>query len=330
VKRAQRRKLRYIITPEGIAFRARLTINYIEQSMRLYRRTRQQVRELLTEVRAAGYDQVCILGDGDLADICRLTCLEQGMSISEVDGPPQSHRMKVRPAGGTGMNAEVESRHVLVTGGAGYIGSLLAGELLRNGWRVTIIDDLLFGGEALLSYLPHPGFHFVKADVAEPRAVRSALRNDWPKPCAVVHLAAIAGFPACQAVGRQGAWRSNVDGTQRVFEQAVEFGAERFVYVSTYSNYGLSPDNQPVTEETPLNPQSLYAETKVSSERYLSGQASASCAPLIFRLAHLYGLSPRTRFDMIVNQFVLEAYSHRVGSPARLFRSRSHPDASTG
>lgn len=98
VKRAQRRKLRYIITPEGIAFRARLTINYIDQSMRLYRRTRQQVRELLAEVRAAGYDQVCILGDGDLADICRLTCLEQGMSVSEVDCIPslEVHGMKVR------------------------------------------------------------------------------------------------------------------------------------------------------------------------------------------------------------------------------------------
>lgn len=98
VKRAQRRKLRYIITPEGIAFRARLTINYIDQSMRLYRRTRQQVRELLAEVRAAGYDQVCILGDGDLADICRLTCLEQGMRVSEVDCIPtlEVNGMKVR------------------------------------------------------------------------------------------------------------------------------------------------------------------------------------------------------------------------------------------
>ena len=81
VKRAQRRKLRYIITPEGIALRARLTVNYIETSMRLYRRTRQRVRELLTEVQKAGYQQVSITGDGDIADICRLTCLEQGVAI---------------------------------------------------------------------------------------------------------------------------------------------------------------------------------------------------------------------------------------------------------
>lgn len=83
VKRAQRRKLRYIITPEGIAFRARLTINYIEQSMRLYRRTRQRVQELLAEVKQAGYRSVRIEGQGDIAEICRLTCLEQGIAVSE-------------------------------------------------------------------------------------------------------------------------------------------------------------------------------------------------------------------------------------------------------
>lgn len=83
VKRAQRRKLRYIITPEGLAFRAMLTVNYIETSMRLYRKTRQHVRELLTQVRQAGYDHVYIVGDGDIADICRLTCLEMGVRAVE-------------------------------------------------------------------------------------------------------------------------------------------------------------------------------------------------------------------------------------------------------
>ncbi len=83
VKRAQRRKLRYIITPEGLAFRARLTVNYIETSMSLYRKTRSHVRELLHEVEQAGYHQVHIDGDGDIADICRLTCLEQGIRIED-------------------------------------------------------------------------------------------------------------------------------------------------------------------------------------------------------------------------------------------------------
>jgi len=81
VKRAERRKLRYIITPEGIAFRARLTVNYIEQSMLLYRTTRQHVRRLLAEVKLAGYEAVGIEGDGDIADICRLTCMEQSVKV---------------------------------------------------------------------------------------------------------------------------------------------------------------------------------------------------------------------------------------------------------
>lgn len=82
-KRAQRKKLRYIITPEGLAFRARLTVNYIENSMHLYRRTRKRVQELLSEVRGMGYDSVQIISDGDLAEICRLTCLEQGVKVAD-------------------------------------------------------------------------------------------------------------------------------------------------------------------------------------------------------------------------------------------------------
>jgi nucleoside-diphosphate-sugar epimerase len=202
-------------------------------------------------------------------------------------------------------------RHILVTGGAGYIGSLLTAELLRLGYCVTVLDSLLFGGESLLGFLQHPDFHFVKADVTEQRAVRDSMHKDWPKPDGVVHLAAIVGFPACQAVGRQAAWRYNVEATQRVFEQAVSLGVERFVFASTYSNYGMSPDGHPVTEESLLNPQSLYAETKIAAEEFLLGQKDAATAPILFRLATLYGISPRTRFDLIVNQFVLDAYTKR-------------------
>jgi predicted transcriptional regulator len=81
IKRLERKKLRYIITPEGIALRARLTMDYIEQQFRLYRSTRQRVQEYLKEVRQAGHEQVRLLGEGDVADICKLTCLEQGIGI---------------------------------------------------------------------------------------------------------------------------------------------------------------------------------------------------------------------------------------------------------
>lgn len=202
-------------------------------------------------------------------------------------------------------------RHIMITGGAGYIGSLLTCELLRANYRVTVLDSLLFGGESLLGFLHHPNFNFVKTDVTEPRAIRDNVRGEWPTPYAIVHLAAIVGFPACQAVGKQVAWRYNVEATKMVFEQAADLGVERCVFASTYSNYGLSPDGKPVTEESPLNPQSLYAETKIAAEEYLLSQNDAPTAPLSFRFATLYGISPRTRFDLIVNQFVLEAFTRR-------------------
>jgi len=81
IKRAERKKLRYIITPEGIALRARLTVDFIEQQFHLYRRTRQRVLEQLEQVRAAGFDRVHLVGEGDVADICKLTCLEQHIAI---------------------------------------------------------------------------------------------------------------------------------------------------------------------------------------------------------------------------------------------------------
>jgi nucleoside-diphosphate-sugar epimerase len=204
-----------------------------------------------------------------------------------------------------------ENGHILITGGAGYIGSLLTSELLRANYRVTVLDDLLFGGESLLGFLHHPQLHFVKTNVTEPRAIRDNVRGGWPVPQAIVHLAAIVGFPACQAVGRQVAWRYNVEAMKMVFEQAADLGVGRCVFASTYSNYGLSKDGKPVTEESPLNPQSLYAETKIAAEEYLLSQKDAPTAPLSFRFATLYGISPRTRFDLIVNQFVLEAFTKR-------------------
>ncbi len=203
------------------------------------------------------------------------------------------------------------NKHVLITGGAGFIGSLLTGELLRAGYQVTVVDKLLFGGDSLLAYMPDPNFRFVKSDVWESRALKEAVRDQDNLPEAVVHLAGIVGFPACQAVGKQVAWRYNVEATQNVFEQASELGAKRFIFASSYSNYGQSDDGEPVTEESPLKPQSLYAETKIASEEYLQGNRDADCSPLLFRFATLYGTSPRTRFDLIVNQFVLEAFSKR-------------------
>jgi nucleoside-diphosphate-sugar epimerase len=99
-----------------------------------------------------------------------------------------------------------------------------------------------------------------------------------------------------------------VEATRRVFDQADELDISRFLFSSTYSNYGRSPSGGKVTEDTPLNPQSLYAETKAAAEEFLLEHSAAECAPVIFRLSTVYGLSPRPRFDVIVNQFVWEAF----------------------
>src|SRR5574341_1862638 len=117
-------------------------------------------------------------------------------------------------------------RRVVITGGAGFIGSLLAGELLQRGYRVTVLDALLFGGESLLGYLAHPNFAFRKANVAEEQA---NLQQDLEGAEAVFHLAAIVGFPACQQVGEDVARRYNVGATQRVFEAAEAAGVGRLI-----------------------------------------------------------------------------------------------------
>jgi len=120
VKRATRKKLRYIITPEGIAFRARLTVDYIEQSLLLYRRTRQRVVELLVEVKAAGFDCVRIKDEGemasvaDIADICRLTCLEQGIRVVDLENAPilvvNGTKVNLLPPQGEGAEHPIQEK----------------------------------------------------------------------------------------------------------------------------------------------------------------------------------------------------------------------------
>jgi nucleoside-diphosphate-sugar epimerase len=205
-----------------------------------------------------------------------------------------------------------DSRHVIITGGAGYIGSMLTAELLRQGHQVTVIDNLLFGGESLLGFTKHAGFNFIKGDLCEPGTLRQALRTDWDRPSVLYHLAAIVGFPACQAIGKQAAFHYNVEAVQRTFDQAETMGVEKFIFSSTYSVYGQSDENKILDEDSDLNPHSIYAETKLAAEEWLGKQTgNSSLRPLIFRLATLYGISPRTRFDLIINQFVLDAFLTR-------------------
>jgi nucleoside-diphosphate-sugar epimerase len=198
--------------------------------------------------------------------------------------------------------------NILITGGAGYLGSNLCGELLFRGHAVTVVDSLLHGGNSLLAYRNHPRFGFHKADIRD----REALRPLFAGIEAVVHLAAVVGYPACAAAGEECSYGVNLEGTKNVFELAEAAGARRLVFSSTYSNYGVSPDGLPVNEDSPLTPQSLYAETKIAAENFLLDRSAASvCAPVILRFATVFGPSPRTRFDLIINQFVWQAVTEK-------------------
>lgn len=192
---------------------------------------------------------------------------------------------------------------VLVTGGAGYIGSVLVRLLLEAGYRVRVLDNLRFGGEALLGILDDEGFEFVKADIRDADAVREAMDGCH----AVVQLAAIVGDPAC-AREPDLARQVNEEASKAMYLMAEEGGVERFVFASTCSNYGRMLDADAfVDEESELRPVSLYAETKVAVERFLMEQPRSNrCAPTSLRFSTVYGASPRMRFDLTVNEFTRE------------------------
>ena len=197
-------------------------------------------------------------------------------------------------------------RKVLIIGGAGYIGSVLVAELLRHGYQVNVLDDLWFGGDSVLPFLNFGNFSLVKRDICKNGGLSGVMNG---VDC-VVHLAAIVGFPACEKAGREYVWQINVEGTNRVYEAAVKAEVSRLIFTSSYSSYGESKHGKPVTEESPLYPKSIYAESKIEAERFLLSQTDQnSTAPICLRLATVFGISPRTRFDLIVNQFVLEGHT---------------------
>ncbi|HVP13530.1 MAG TPA: NAD(P)-dependent oxidoreductase [Phycisphaerae bacterium] len=197
---------------------------------------------------------------------------------------------------------------ILVTGGAGYIGSTLVPTLLEAGHQVRALDCLMHGGRSLLPVWSHPRFEFHRGDVRDPSAVRTALEGIE----AVVHLAAIVGDPAC-ARQPELALQINRDASLKVLGESARAGVRRFVFASTCSNYGRMTDRSAyVDESSDLRPVSLYAETKVAVERAVLDPACTGdlCATAL-RFATVYGVSPRMRFDLTVNEFTLEVLTKK-------------------
>jgi nucleoside-diphosphate-sugar epimerase len=192
---------------------------------------------------------------------------------------------------------------VLVTGGAGYVGSVVVSTLLRDGHDVRVLDSLMHGGAALLGVWSDPGFEFHGGDVRDGAAVGRALEGVE----AVVHLAAIVGDPAC-ARDPDLARAVNLEASLDLLAAAREAGVVRFLFASTCSNYGRMRDASAcVDERSELRPVSLYAETKVAVERaLLETSGPGDFSPTCLRLATVFGVSPRMRFDLTVNEFAME------------------------
>jgi len=194
-------------------------------------------------------------------------------------------------------------KRVLVTGVAGYIGSVLARELLKKQYSVVGIDLLKFGGESILEIYDHPKFKFINGDIRNRYDLDIALK----KIDAVIHLAAIVGDPACK-MEPELAEETNWDASKLLFEKCSRIDTiSNFVFSSTCSNYGKMNNNQYVDENSPLNPISHYAKLKVKFENYLlSNHPKNGMAATSLRFSTVYGLSPRMRFDLTVNDFMRE------------------------
>jgi nucleoside-diphosphate-sugar epimerase len=200
-------------------------------------------------------------------------------------------------------------KKILVTGGAGYIGSVLIRQLLNKNYKVRGVDALFFGGESLLDIYNHPNFEFIKGDIRNTELLNSILDGVTD----VVHLAAIVGDPACSKqpeLARQINWEA----TKQLFDRSNESGVNKFIFASTCSNYGKMEGDDFVNEDSPLNPVSLYAELKVEFEEYIfKTQINDNFSPTALRFSTVYGLSPRMRFDLTVNEFIRDViYNNKL------------------
>lgn len=192
---------------------------------------------------------------------------------------------------------------ILVTGGAGYIGSILVNRLLDSGYKVIILDKLMFGVDPLKNFLKtqKPNLSVIVGDIQnEDDVIRAIEHAD-----AVIHLAAIVGDPAC-AADTELAVNVNFNATVRLADMCKARKIRRFVFASTCSVYGVGKQDV-LTEESEVNPVSLYAETRLYGERGILSLADRNFQPVLLRLGTIFGLSPRMRFDIIVNYLTQKA-----------------------
>lgn len=188
---------------------------------------------------------------------------------------------------------------ILVTGGAGYIGSTLVPILLDKGYEVTVIDNLMFGQSPLLDCCRYETFDFVKGDICD----YSLMDKLMAKADVIIPLAAIVGAPACK-MNPTLTNLVNRDAHLRIVEQLS--ADQRIIFPTTNSGYGIGEKDSYCTEESPLRPISSYGVTKVEVEKAFLDKGTA----VTFRLATVFGMSPRMRMDLLVNDFTWQAYKN--------------------
>lgn len=190
---------------------------------------------------------------------------------------------------------------ILVTGGAGYIGSILVPLLLNEGYKVTVLDSLMFGQSSLLECCANPRFDFVKGDICDESLMSSLI----PQFDIILPLAAIVGAPAC---------KTNPSLTKMVNHDAQIMMIEKLsssqmvLFPTTNSGYGVGEKDKFCTEETPLRPISEYGKAKVEVEKGFLDRGTA----ITYRLATVFGISPRMRIDLLVNDFTYRAFKDKV------------------
>jgi nucleoside-diphosphate-sugar epimerase len=188
-------------------------------------------------------------------------------------------------------------KKILVTGGSGYIGSILVPTLLGEGYNVTVLDNLMYNQSSLLPCCSNPDFGFIKGDICDETLMSSLV----PKFDIIIPLAAIVGAPACKA-NLTLAKIVNYDANMMLLK--LLSSSQQVLFPNTNSGYGVGEKDAFCTEESPLQPVSEYGIWKVEVEKALLNKGNA----ITFRLATVFGVSPRMRLDLLVNDFTYRAY----------------------
>jgi nucleoside-diphosphate-sugar epimerase len=199
-----------------------------------------------------------------------------------------------------GMVPTQQPARICVVGGAGFLGSILVELLLDEGYNVTILDAFLYGDEGIRHLLGRAGLSLVCGDLRDISVTVQAFRHSD----AVVHLGALVGDPACD-IDEQLTLEVNRDATAKAAAVARGLGIGRFIFASTCSVYGASAGI--LHEDSPLDPISLYARSKMESEQLLLAQPGQGFWPTVLRFGTLYGQSQRERFDLVVNLLTAQA-----------------------